>query len=130
MLSTFLASFRGADGRSLARALAVLLVISGCLSAIHSGRMAEVSVGGTVVCGVNGAYIPVSGDSTPLFDQHHCICCTFGCGNAANCALPGAIARIAATTLAADAASLVHTAFLPAAKNVLAAGPRGPPVLI
>lgn len=128
MPRTFLAGFRGADGRSLARALALLLVVAGCIGAAHAGRMAVGVTAGFVVCSVNGAGTSANRNPTLPVNQDHCICCAFGCTGAT----PGVLAETVERPPAAPEAkvhSVVQSSFAVPLRRPLNAGPRGPPVL-
>jgi hypothetical protein len=129
MSRTFLAGFRGADGLSLARALALLLVVAGCLGAVHSGRMAADAAGGMVICSANGAGIAGPGNPRLPATQDHCVCCALGCAAAASGVLIIAIARPAATPPETEVRGPVRTSLAVPARRSLNAGPRGPPVL-
>jgi len=129
MHRTLLAGFRGADGRSLARALAILLVMAGSLGAIDSGRMAANAAGGLVVCAFDGTATAGHGSPTRPPIDDHCFCCAFGCAGTT----PGISAndtdRLPAWPAKAEVGGPVRASLALAARRLLSAGPRGPPGL-
>ena len=75
--SNFLAVLRGPDGRSLARALAVLLLFGLFGAGVHAGAMAG-DGGYSVFC------VAPRGDTAPALPDHHGgdECCLTGCNPA------------------------------------------------
>jgi Protein of unknown function (DUF2946) len=129
MTGTSIAGFRGADGRSLARCLALLLVVVGCLGAFHSGRMAAAAADGFIICSTNGAAPSVSDNPTPPSSQDHCICCAFGCSTAAHGVLAGPYDRELLAAPRSERPRFARTSTVLSVRLALNAGPRGPPVL-
>lgn len=129
MPRTFLAAFRGADGRSIGRALILLLFIAGSLSAFHAGRMAAGVAGDVVICAAGGDGAVGPGHPTSPLTQDHCLCCALGCGGTVLASLD----TVAAPTTA-DHSAPQGPAFIPASAvrtttRQLSTAPRGPPVL-
>lgn len=129
MSRSFLARFRGADGRSIAHALAVLLVFNAFLGALHSGTMAQAATGELILCSSEGAVR--AGESLPQepIGQDAMSCCVLGCG-------PSPVALAAEPAAFAPPAFAV-SAFAPPLFDATAASrkysgsasPRGPPIL-
>jgi hypothetical protein len=128
MSRTLLAGFRGADGSSLARALAFVLFFAGCLGAVHSGSMAADVAGSMVICSANGAGTAASGNPTLPATDHH-VCCALGCMGAALGVLATAVALPAAAPPQSKVRELLRTSVAVPVRRPLNAGPRGPPVL-
>jgi len=123
-----LATFRGPDARSLARALACLLILSGWLGALHAGSMALVATGSTVVCSANSA-VPDGRSPTNPAGKEHCICCLIGCTAAAAGVATPAVAQLEFEPPAKSAGKVDRdVAGVPVVRPALA-GPRGPPFL-
>jgi len=124
-----LATFRGPDARSLARALACLLIFSGWLGALHAGSMAVAAAGSTVVCSANGT-VPVDGrDPAKPAGKEHRICCLVGCTTAVAGIGTSAVARLEFDPPAHSAGKVDRdVAGVPVVRPALA-GPRGPPFL-
>src|SRR5690606_10749231 len=76
MPRSFLAALRGSDGRSLARALAILVFVNALLAGLHGGMMAEAATGRTLItCSfAGGGHLPVG----PVRDGERA-CCVLGC---------------------------------------------------
>jgi len=124
-----LATFRGADGRSLAQALVCLLILSGWLGALHAGSMATVAAGSTIVCRANGGVLVDGRDPADPASKDHRICCLLSCTTT--------IAGISASTVARPevdppdqtAAKPGHALVASPSARPALAGPRGPPFL-
>lgn len=129
MARTLLAGFRGTDGRSLAKALALLFVVVGCLGAIDAGRMTAGIAGGDIFCSTNGAGAAASGNPTMPAARDHCICCALGCGAAAPGVLATAVVRPQPAPLEPRVLGLRKTSFSVALIRPFNSGPRGPPLL-
>jgi hypothetical protein len=120
MRRSLLAIFRGADGHSLAWALAFLLIVNGVATGGQIGFAAANP--GTVLCTIGdhpaGGKAPLPGHERP--------CCTAACSASSGAlhvpemalarteGLPGQLFRSSSESVALDLPQLVH-------------GPRGPP---
>lgn len=129
MMRPFLAGFHGADGRSLARALALLLVVSGCFGALHSGRMAADAADGTVLCGANGVRVAGPGEPIMPLDADYGACCVLGCAVTAFGIATAAGGQPAIPPRASDVGGHNYASPVIAIVRPTIAGPRGPPVL-
>jgi len=129
MSRTLLAGFRGADGRSLARALAILLVVAGFLGAIDSGRMTADAGGASVICTTHGAAAAGPGNPGRPAREDHCLCCAFGCTGSAPGALTTDVDRLPAGPARGEVGTPAATTIALAIRRPPAAGPRGPPGL-
>lgn len=124
-----LASLRGADGRSLARALVCVLTLSGWLGALHAGSMAAVAAGGTVVCSANGGVLVDGRDPTDPASKERCICCLVSCTTPVAGIATSAVAQIELDPPAVSASKADRdVADVPVIWPAFA-GPRGPPFL-
>jgi hypothetical protein len=129
MSRSFLARFRGADARSIAHAMALLLLFNAVFGAFHSSLMAEARAGELVLCSLEGA-VP-AGEGLPVqpAGADDLSCCVLGAGPA-----PAALA-VEPATLPPPAFAV--TAFAPPLLDRFArdprhsgiAAPRGPPIL-
>jgi hypothetical protein len=81
MARSFLAVFRSADARSLARALILLLVLSSGFDAFHAGGMAAVDGTGGVGCSVSGASTVAPADPYEMPQSRGWSCCVLGCAS-------------------------------------------------
>lgn len=124
-----LAAYRGADGRSLARALACLLVLSGWLGALHAGSMAALAGDGVVVCRANGSAL--ADGSVPLTpaNRDNCFCCVVGCTAAVAGIAAGAVEQPESDRPTETIAKPNQALVAVAAVRPTLAGPRGPPFL-
>lgn len=123
-----LALFRGPDGRSMARGLAVLVLVNVLLAGLHGGAMAE-----TAATGVPAICTLAGGNNDPAHpgnDVDYRTCCMAGCLSAVASVVPPT-----SPVLADQPPATVLPAFtaLPAghaAPNPLdrPANPRGPPL--
>lgn len=129
MSRTLLAGFRGADGHSLARALTVLLVVAGCLGAVHSGRLAADAANGIVICSADGAAIGASANPMLPTTQDHCIRCALGCTSNAPGVLAAGVSQPATVPPNVEVGRLARSSISLPMKRPLSAGPRGPPIL-
>jgi hypothetical protein len=127
MRRSLLAAFRTADARSLAKALVLLVAISGVLGAFHAGGMASPSNFSGIICGSQG--ISLDGPAKPSGEHEH-FCCLFGCTTIA----AGIVAKTEPPTPVAIGS--IQPARQPAPTTILVApappghiGPRGPPLL-
>jgi hypothetical protein len=118
---------RNADGRSLAKALACLLLINVVVAGFHAG-MATAGTGG-VICSVaaDSAAGGGGGPVTPADEDHSC--CLIGCTPAPVliAAAPEALPTPAIATLPVQ--SITAPAARPLSSRMAAHRPRGPPVL-
>jgi hypothetical protein len=125
-----LAAFRSVDGRSLARALVCLLVLSGCLGALHAGSMTALASDGVVVCRANGgALVDGSVPLTPA-NRDYCFCCVLGCTAAIAGIAAGAVEQPEFDRPTETTAKPNHVFVAVAAVRPTLAGPRGPPFLV
>ena len=124
---SLLALFRGSDGRSLARGLAMLVLVNVLIAGLHGGALALSAASDTpAICTFAGAN---SDPAHPANDPDHRACCVLGLTAAANVVPPSP------PTLA-DAPPVVAAPVLvplPADAVALdpldrAASPRGPPL--
>lgn len=122
MRKPLLALMRGADGRSLARALVVLFLVNMFAAGFHNGAMAtgDTAFALCTLATQNGP------DHSPPAD-HTSPCCTIGCP------LPG-IADVTAPPMLAAPNAPIATASVPApverprlTLSPIAPQPRGPP---
>lgn len=126
MRRSFLALFRDADGRSLARALACLLLVNAIVGGLAQGAMAAADPA-VVLCTATGGVQPAADESGGRNDGG--ACCEMGCvpqlPAVASTPDPLPAPRIAHDlgSIAAPAATFVPLS-LPAAHQ-----PRGPPLL-
>jgi hypothetical protein len=121
--------FRGADARSIARAMAVLLVFNAFFGAFHSGAMARTATGAFTLCSTEGAVRPRDDSPQDPADAEDMSCCVLGCGP-----LPAALAAepalLAAPTYAASRIPpLLFDKVISDLRRVGIASPRGPPIL-
>ncbi len=122
---------RGADGRSLARALIVLIVVNVFVGGFHLGAMAADGDGGGVICTLaSGAGAHAPGSTGP---QNDCPCCVLGCavacGHASAAPVEPSLAAILVPPPALRVAVLVppdHAA--PSPRLPSSHGPRSPPL--
>jgi hypothetical protein len=128
MSRSFLARFRGEDARSIAHALAILLVFNAILGAFHSGSMANAATGEIVLCSSDGALRLADGLPKEPGGREGMSCCVLGCGPSP--AIAAEPAALAASTYAvtAFALPLFETGFT-GPKRPGSASPRGPPIL-
>ena len=115
MSRSFLARFRGADARSIAHALAILLVVNAVFGAFHFGTMAKAGTGEIVLCSSEGAIRLADGLPREPAAPAEMSCCGLGFGPS-----PAA--------LAAEPAPLVDRTVI-SRKHSGSASPRGPPIL-
>jgi len=122
MRRSLFAIFRGSDGRSLAWALALLLLVNAFVAGANTGFAATP---GALLCAIGDAH---GSRDAPGGARHGDPCCLAGCVNsAAGAELPATILPLPHTTtgtpvLPNDAVALV----LPQPSGH---GPRGPPLL-
>lgn len=127
MSRSFLALFRGADGRSLARALACLLLANAIVSGLAQGAMAAADPAGVICTSFGSTVAPATGGDHP--GEGGSICCEMGCAPELP-ALAASPAAVPAPSVMrdrgpiADAAAPAVRAFRP-----LGHSPRGPPLL-
>jgi hypothetical protein len=131
MRGLLLARMRNADGRSLARALAVLLFVNALIAGWHAGFMAEAGPG-TVICAYGAEHGPAGSPAMPHPGDEP-LCCLVAChvgGNRSPAAgtPTAAIAVLPERTVLAAAPPSRNLA-LPRALAVAAFEPRGPPLL-
>jgi hypothetical protein len=129
MSRSFLAMFRGADARSIAHALAILLVFNAVFGAFHSGAMAKAATGEVVLCSSEGAVRASEGLPQEPADPQDMSCCVLGNGPT-----PAAIASepagLSAPTSPASAfAPPFFDSTVAGPKHPGSASPRGPPKL-
>jgi len=123
MRTSLLAIFRTRDGRSLARAMALLVALHALVFGLDAGTMAGAARARTVLCTSDGA------GSIPAAPAEHRDrdCCLTGCTAPTVAALPPAIAIPAPegmpTAIAAAAVSAGPS------RPLTDAAPRGPPRL-
>jgi hypothetical protein len=127
MTQSPLSLFRGHQGRSLARALACLLLVNVILAGFHAGMTPTEA--GTVLCTAASDSSGVAdGGSIPPADLDHG-CCLLGCVSAPLLLVaPTVELPASATSAAADPARIAPVAFSPGPHSP-ANRPRGPPVL-
>ena len=124
---SLLAPLRGPDGRSLARGLAVLVLVNVLLAGLHGGALALAAASDTpAICTLAGAN---SDPAHPANDPDHRACCIVGLNAAANVVPPSP------PTLADAPPATVMPVLVPlpaghAASHPLdgPASPRGPPL--
>lgn len=129
MSRSFLARFRGADARSIAHALAILLVVNAVFGAFHFGTMAKAGTGEIVLCSSEGAIRLADGLPREPAAPAEMSCCVLGFGPspAALAAEPAAFAP-PAFAVSAFAPPLVDRT-ITSRKHSGSASPRGPPIL-
>jgi hypothetical protein len=131
MQKSLFALMRGADGRSLARALIVLLLANVIVGGFHLGAMAAAGDGVGVICSLaSGAGAHAPGPTQP---QNDCPCCALGCalacGHASAVPVEPSLAAIALAPPARSVAAPVrldHAA--PSSRLSSSNGPRSPPL--
>ena len=115
--------FRTRDGRSLMRAMALLVALHALAFGLDTGTMAGAALARTVLCTSDGSgSIPV----TPAQHGDH-DCCLTGCAAPTVAALPPAIAVPAPLGTPAPAAIAVVSGT--PSRYLTDAAPRGPPRL-
>ncbi len=128
MQRAFLHLLRGPDGRSLARALAFLLLINAFVGGFHGGMLALAADGnGPVICAFGAAQQKAAGGSG---QEHLPACCVLGCLGIATTPvadiavplLPQPPARVAEVVTPAPSGIVLSTDRL-----IRPQGPRGPP---
>jgi hypothetical protein len=129
MARSFLATLRGADARSLARALALLLVFGGLLEALHSGTMAGATRPATVLCTAGGVSVGDAGTPSSPLPREHDACFTLGCGPLFAGALAAADNAPSIALPMRGAHVLAHASSIDARPKPGNNRPRGPPVL-
>jgi hypothetical protein len=128
MRSSLLSRFRGVDGHSLARALALLIVVNAVVAGLHTGVTAAEPA--QAICSVGaesaGGDVPDAGHPGGATDR---LCCTFGC-------VPTGAALPTADATVMPSPALRGIKAPPPREGILAATgwlpshrPRGPPVL-
>jgi hypothetical protein len=122
MRESFLAIFRGSDGRSLAKALACLLVFNAFIAGLHTGAMAA-PMADAVICSIDGAAGP---DNVPVPDGHQPPCCVTATGG--NPAFVPDVPALAPPSLLREAV-FATDARVPDRPHAAAHQPRGPPSL-
>jgi hypothetical protein len=126
----FIARLRGADARSLARAIAVLLVFNAFLGSFHSGAMASADPGAFTLCSNEGA---VAGDAAgPPQEPDGSLemsCCTLGCAPSPAAIAAGPAVSAAPAVAAGTDPSLGVDYIVPHHRYAASASPRGPPAL-
>ncbi len=123
-----LALLRGPDGRSMARALALIVLTNVLLAGLHGGAMAESAATGTsAICTLAGAN---SDPGHPANDPDRRACCVLGL-NAVASVVPPSPPILADTPPATMVAVLVPAPAEHATLHPLdgPASPRGPPLL-
>ena len=126
---SLLALFRGPDGRSMAHALALVVLVNVLLAGLHGGALALSATTGTpVVCTLAGAN---SDPGHPANDPDDRACCTLGCLSAVASVVPPSSPVLAdappAIALPVFIALLAgHATPHPLARP---SNPRGPPLL-
>ncbi len=78
MQKSLFALMRGADGRSLARALIVLLLVNILVGGFHLGAMAAAGNGVGVICSLASGASASHDPAAPQPDDQ-CPCCALGC---------------------------------------------------
>ena len=129
MPRSLLAILRGSDGRSLARALALLVLVNVVLAGLHGGVLAASSADGApVVCALAGGG---SAPASPADDQQQHACCLIGCVSSVITAVAPAAPVIADVPLAVATPLPMPPQTGRTIAHLLEAptGPRGPPVL-
>jgi hypothetical protein len=129
MSRSFLARFRGADARSIAHALVILLVFNAIFGAFHSGAMAKATTGVAILCTSVGAVRVSEGLPDAPAGPEDMSCCVLGCGPSP--------AAIAAEPAALSVPVAAVSAFAPplfdctvtSRKHAGSTSPRGPPIL-
>lgn len=123
---------RGADGRSLARALIVLLLANVFVGGFHLGAMVAAGNGVGVVCTLASAASASHDPAAPQRDND-CPCCALGralaCGHASAVPVEPSLAAITVPPPAQSVAALVlldHAA--PSPRLTSSNGPRSPPL--
>jgi hypothetical protein len=128
MSRSLLAMVRGPDGRSLAWALALLLVLSGVFGAFSSAGMAGAGPDASLLCRGDVSSDGAGAPAIPTPEDHG-FCCTLGCGpsqagaHAVVDGVPPAMVPARGISPPADAPGVI------ALHRPASAGPRGPPVL-
>lgn len=125
MRRSLFALLRGSDGRSLARALACLLLLNTIVAGLVEGAMAAPAAPG-LLCSVDGAReVPASPDGA----NRSLTCCEMGCTAAAP-ALPPEPAAVPGPAIV-PTGFYRHPSIAAAPPSALpdAHRPRGPPVL-
>ncbi len=124
-----LALLRGSDGRSLARGLAVLMLVNVLLAGLHGGALAlSAGTGTPAICTLAGAN---SDPGHPGNDVDYRACCMVGCLSAVASVVPPSSPVLAD---APPAVALPVFIALPAGHATphpldRPANPRGPPLL-
>jgi hypothetical protein len=128
MSRSFLAMLRGADARSIGRALAILLVFNAVFGAFHSGAMARAATGEVILCSSEGAVRAAVGLPEEPAGIEEMSCCVLGCGPST--AIAAEPAPLAAP---AYAACVVPPPLFDRTQGDIRwpgmASPRGPPAL-
>ena len=129
MARSFLAHLRGSDGRSLARAVALLFLVNLLVGAFHAGAMAGTGNGTIILCTASGGTLVATDGTGSQHDTDDLSCCVLGCANA-SVALP-------APPVASLSLPFHETGSEPVLRDARAIDPpvsrnhrpRGPPVL-
>ncbi len=128
MSRSFLASLRGTDARSVARALALLLLFNGIFGAYHASAMAN-GHADAILCTSDGAVRVDQGLPQVPAGLEEISCCVLGSGPS-----PAAIAAepalLSGTSFGQNApATPLADSILREPRHAGSASPRGPPAL-
>ena len=124
MGSSLLGLFRGTDGRSLARALACLILVNALFAGLHNGAVAAGV--GTAICSLGHD----RGSGGTPGDEQNAPCCSAGCTLSAAALINPPEAALAAPIWRFIGAAAIAAASGPAASTrTFDHGPRGPPSL-
>ena len=124
MRTTLFQAFRTRDGRSLGRAMAVLLVLNALVLGFNGGVMAADAGLGISLCAASA-----EDGGTPVAPPgHDRDCCLAGCPAAATAIAPGA-AVLPSPPLPRDTGTRAQPSEAPTPPVRADAAPRGPPVL-
>jgi hypothetical protein len=126
---SLLALFRGSDGRSIGRGLAVLVLVNVLLAGLHGGAMAQAAATGVpAICTLAGAN---SDPGHPGSDPGYRSCCMLGCLSAVASVVPPDSLVLADAPPAIAMPVFITLAAGHATPHPLAgpANPRGPPLL-
>jgi hypothetical protein len=132
MGTSLFALMRGADGRSLARALIVLLLANVVVGGFHLGAMAAAGDGAGVICTLASGAAASHDPAAPQQDND-CPCCALGCalacGHASAVPVEPSLAAMAVPPPAQSVAAPVpHDHAAPSLRLTSSNGPRSPPL--
>ena len=125
---SLLALFRGSEGRSLARGLAFLVLVTVLLAGLHGGAMADGAATGTeVVCTSAGGH---GNPASPAGNDDYRSCCLIGCLSVVTSFVAPSSPVLADAPPAIATPALVARSVACASPHLLdrPTGPRGPPL--